>query len=118
MKTVFVYSIVSRLPLARRHRRVVIERKDQLVVGVNHVNHDPVILGKMRIAGDDEFVSDVDRAAERGFLVAERDAWRRQRRRWRIFTAARGKPARHHDERGDAERKRLARETTNHDTCR
>jgi hypothetical protein len=92
-----------------------IEGEDQLVVGVDDVDHDPQVLGELGVVGDDEFICDVDGAAERRLVVVQGHAGRRHRRRGRFLPAARRQRARQDNERSETERDTRTRLTKSHD---
>ena len=72
-----VFDFLPRLPLLRRHLGVVIVGPHQLFVGIDHADEDAIILGKRwRVRRHLESIGDVDRAAERHPIVAQRHAWR------------------------------------------
>src|SRR5438093_383438 len=96
-----VFDGLPRLPLRGRDRRIVIERENQLLVRVDDVDHDPIVLGELCVVRDDKLVVEVDRAAERRLVVAEREAGGRDRRRRWFFPLAGGQDTRRGDERSE-----------------
>ena len=99
---------LSRLPVRRRLRRIVIVGPDQFVVGIDDVHHHALVLIEVRILGDDERVGEVEWAAERDASARQRHAGGRDRRRFGLFRSASGEPAGHDDERDHSDEVRTA----------
>jgi hypothetical protein len=86
-----VLNHLARLPLSRRHGRIVVVGPHPFVVSVEEVHEHPVVLVESGgVGGDLELVGHLDRAAERRTRTREADRGRGHGRTRRLAAAAGG----------------------------